>query len=99
MENKIQKTETPSPEVEKALSIEREQKAAELLNERNLKINELNAERDLKTKELLAERSLKARQLADKDVIIAQKDALILKLEQEIEGFKGMGFLKRLLYK
>jgi hypothetical protein len=63
-----------------------------------LKTDELIAERSLKTEQLLAERKLKTKQLAEKDKIIAQKDALILKLEKEIEGFKGMGFLKRLLY-
>ena len=88
-----------SPEIEKALSTERVEKAVELSGERGLKTDELLAERDLKTKELLAERDLKTKQLADKDKVIAQKDALILKLEQEIAGFKGMRFLKRLLYK
>ena len=88
-----------SPEIENALAIEREIKATELLNERDLKIIELNAERDLKTNELLAERDLKTKQLADKDRIITQKDALILKLEQEIAGFKEMGFMKRMFYK
>jgi hypothetical protein len=88
-----------SPEIEKALSTERVEKAVELLGERNLKIDELNAERDLKTKELAAERELKTKQLADKDKVIAQKDVLISKLEQEIAGFKGMGFIKRILYK
>ena len=77
-----------SPEIEKALSTERVEKAVELSGERGLKTDELLAERDLKTK-----------QLADKDKVIAQKDALILKLEQEIAGFKGMGFLKRMRYK
>jgi hypothetical protein len=88
-----------SPEIEKALATERLEKAAELSGERDLKIDELNAERDLKTKELLAERDLKTKQLADKDKIIAQKNALILKLEQEIAGFKGMGFIERIFYK
>ena len=88
-----------SPEIEKALSTERVEKAVELSGERGLKTDELLAERDLKTKELLAERDLKTKQLADKDKVIAQKDALILKLEQEIAGFKGMGFLKRMRYK
>ena len=77
-----------SPEIEKALATERLEKAAEL-----------SGERDLKTKELLAERDLKTKQLADKDKIIAQKNALILKLEQEIAGFKGMGFIERIFYK
>ena len=88
-----------SPEIEKALSTERVEKAVELSGERGLKTDELLAERDLKTKELLAERDLKTKQLADKDKVIAQKDALILKLEQEIARFKGMGFIKRMFYK
>ena len=88
-----------SPEIENALSTERVEKAVELSGERDLKTDELNAERDLKTKQLLAERELKTKQLTDKDRIIAQKDILILKLEQEIAGFKRMGFLKRMRYK
>ena len=88
-----------SPEIEKAISTERVEKAVELSGERGLKTDELIAERDLKTKQLAAERDLKTKQLADKDKIIAQKDVLILKLEQEIAGFKGMGFIKRLFYK
>ena len=88
-----------SPEIENALATERETKAIELSGERSLKTDQLDAERSLKTEQLLAERDLKTKQLADKDKVIAQKNALILKLEQEIARFKGMGFIKRMFYK